>query len=141
MADRKAEAYWEGSLHDGMGAVKLGSGFFEGAFSAGSRFQDEVGTNPEELIAAAHAGCFSMAFSGLLGAEGFTPERIETTASVAIEKEGEGFAITKIHLTMQAWIPDIDESKFNEIANKAKEGCPVSKALASVPISLEATLQ
>lgn len=140
MAVRNAEAYWEGTLQKGHGAMKLGSGVFEGAYSFGSRFEDEAGTNPEELIGAAHAGCFSMAFSALLGEEGFTPERIDTTAKVTIEQKGEGFAITGIQLDMKARIPGIEEAKFNEIANKAKEGCPVSKALAGTSIELKAAL-
>ncbi|MFO7975450.1 MAG: OsmC family protein [Candidatus Hydrogenedentota bacterium] len=140
MAVRNAEAYWEGGLQKGHGAMKLGSGVFEGAYSFGSRFEDEPGTNPEELIGAAHAGCFSMAFSAMLGEEGYTPERIDTTAKVAIEQQGEGFAITGVQLDMKARIPDIDEAKFNEIANKAKEGCPVSKALAGTAITLQAKL-
>lgn len=141
MPVRNAEAYWEGNLEKGHGAMKLGSGIFEGAYSFGSRFENEVGTNPEELIGAAHAGCFLMAFSALLGEEGFTPERIDTTAKVAIEKEGEGFAITKIQLDMKARIGGIDEATFNKIAQKAKEGCPVSKALAGTTIELQAKLQ
>lgn len=140
MPVRKAAAYWEGNLTKGKGAMKLGSGVFEGAFSFGSRFQDEPATNPEELLGAAHAGCFSMAFSAMLGDAGFTPDRIDTAAKVAIEKEGEGFAITRIELRMQARIPGIDESTFHDIANKAKEGCPVSKALAGTRIDLEAKL-
>ncbi|HOD48930.1 MAG TPA: OsmC family protein [Candidatus Hydrogenedentes bacterium] len=140
MPVRKAEAYWEGSLQKGKGAMKLGSGVFEGAYSFGSRFQEQAGTNPEELIAAAHAGCFSMAFSALLGEEGFTPKRIDTTAKVTIEKTDSGFAITHIQLDMKASIPEIDASQFTEIAHKAKEGCPVSRALAGARIDLEATL-
>ena len=140
MAVRNAEAYWEGNLQKGHGAMKLGSGVFEGAYSFGSRFEDEAGTNPEELIGAAHAGCFSMAFSAMLGEKGFTPERIDTTAKVTIEQKGEGFAITGIQLDMKARIPGIEEAQFNEVASKAKEGCPVSKALAGTSIELKAAL-
>ncbi|HNZ17016.1 MAG TPA: OsmC family protein [Candidatus Hydrogenedentes bacterium] len=140
MPTRKAEARWEGSLIKGTGTMKLGSGAYEGPFSFGTRFQDAPGTNPEELIGAAHAGCFSMAFSALLGDAGFTPERIDTTAKVTIDKVEGGFAITRIDLDMTARIPEISASRFAEIANQAKEGCPVSKALAGTRIELNATL-
>ncbi|HOF39235.1 MAG TPA: OsmC family protein [Candidatus Hydrogenedentes bacterium] len=140
MPTRKAEAHWEGSLVKGSGSMKLGSGAFEGPFSFGTRFEDKPGTNPEELIGAAHAGCYSMAFSALLGDAGFTPERIDTTADVTVDKVEGGFAITGIQLTMKARIPGIDAARFTEIANQAKEGCPVSKALAGTRIELKATL-
>lgn len=140
MPTRKAEAHWEGSLVKGSGSMKLGSGAFEGPFSFGTRFEDTPGTNPEELIGAAHAGCYSMAFSALLGDAGFTPERIDTSAEVTVDKVEGGFAITGIQLTMKARIPGIDPAKFAEIAGQAKEGCPVSKALAGTRIELNATL-
>jgi osmotically inducible protein OsmC len=132
MPVRKASAVWEGNLREGKGAMKLGSGAFEGAFSFGTRFETTPGTNPEELIGAAHAGCFSMAFSGGLGRAGFTPEYVRTAANVYLEKVGEGFKITKIELNMEAKVPGLDAARFNEIAEATKTGCPVSQALAAV---------
>ena len=140
MPVRKASAVWEGDIRGGSGKVSLGSGAFEGPYSFGSRFEEGAGTNPEELIGAAHAGCFSMALSGGLGRGGHTPKRISTTAKVHIEKVGEGFSITRIELDCEAEIPGIDEATFLDFANKAKEGCPVSKALAGTQISLNAKL-
>ncbi|HYM60572.1 MAG TPA: OsmC family protein [Thermoanaerobaculia bacterium] len=140
MPVRRADAEWKGSLKEGRGTMKLGSGAFEGAYSFGTRFEEAPGTNPEELIGAAHAGCFSMAFSAGLGRAGFTPARIHTTAEVRLEKVGEGFGITKIHLTTEGSVPGIDAATFAEEARKAKEGCPVSKALAGVQITLDAKL-
>jgi lipoyl-dependent peroxiredoxin len=140
MPVRKADAVWEGDIRGGNGKVSLGSGAFEGRYSFGSRFEEGAGTNPEELIGAAHAGCFSMALSGGLGRGGHTPKRIATTAKVHIEKVGEGFAITRIELDTQAEVPGIDDATFQEFANKAKEGCPVSKALAGTEITLNAKL-
>ncbi len=140
MPVRKADAVWEGDIRGGNGKVSLGSGAFEGRYSFGSRFEEGAGTNPEELIGAAHAGCFSMALSGGLGRGGHTPKRIATTAKVHIEKVGEGFSITRIELDTQAEVPGIDEATFQELANKAKEGCPVSKALAGTEITLNAKL-
>ena len=141
MPVRNAEAVWEGGLKDGKGNVKLGSGAFSGGYSFGTRFEEQPGTNPEELIGAAHAGCFSMAFSAGLGKAGYTPKRIHTTAKVHIEKVGEGFKITRIQLATEAEIPGIDEAAFQQHAKAAKEGCPVSKALSATPISLVATLK
>ena len=140
MPVRKASAVWEGDIRGGNGKVSLGSGAFEGRYSFGSRFEEAAGTNPEELIGAAHAGCFSMALAGGLGRGGHTPKRIATTAKVHIEKVGEGFSITRIELDCQAEVPGIDEAAFQDFANKAKEGCPVSKALAGTQISLNAKL-
>ena len=140
MPVRKADAVWEGDIRGGNGRVSLGSGAFEGRYSFGSRFEEGAGTNPEELIGAAHAGCFSMALSGGLGRGGHTPKRIATTARVHIEKVGEGFSITRIELDCQAEVPGIDEATFQELANKAKEGCPVSRALAGTQITLNAKL-
>ena len=140
MPVRKADAVWEGDIRGGNGKVSLGSGAFEGRYSFGSRFEEAAGTNPEELIGAAHAGCFSMALSGGLGRGGHTPKRIATTAKVHIEKVGEGFSITRIELDTQAEVPGIDDATFQEFANKAKEGCPVSKALAGTQITLNAKL-
>ena len=140
MPVRKANAVWEGSLKEGHGTVALGSGAFEGPYSFGSRFEEAGGTNPEELIGAAHAGCFSMALSAGLGRSGFTPTRVATSARVHLEKVGDGFKITRIELDNESEVPGIDESAFQEHANKAKEGCPVSQALAGVEISLNARL-
>lgn len=141
MAVRTAEAEWRGDLKSGSGDMKLGSGAYEGAYSFQSRFEQGAGTNPEELIGAAHAGCFSMAFSAALGKEGCQPQRIQTSARVHLEQVGEGFAITRVELTTRAQIADISNEQFQAIANRAKETCPVSKALAGVEISLDATLE
>ncbi len=140
MPVRKAEAEWNGSLREGSGRVKLGSGAFEGTYSFGSRFENAKGTNPEELIGAAHAGCFSMALAAGLGRAGFQPTRVHTTASVHIDKVGEGFEITKIELDCEANVPGIDENAFHAQANAAKEGCPVSKALKATNITMKARL-
>jgi osmotically inducible protein OsmC len=120
--------------------MKLGSGAFEGRYSFKSRFENEKGTNPEELIAAAHAGCFSMALSLMLGQGGFTARRIHTTAKAYIEKVGEGFKITHIDLDTEADIPGIDEKRFHEKTEAAKRDCPVSQALAGTKINLNARL-
>ena len=112
MPVRKAEAEWNGNLREGSGKVKLGSGAFEGSYSFGSRFENAKGTNPEELIGAAHAGCFSMALAAGLSKAGFQPKRVHTTATVTIDKVGEGFEITKIELDCDAAVPGIDESAF-----------------------------
>ncbi len=140
MAIRNAEATWEGSLKDGRGRMKLGSGAFEGAFSFASRFEEGTGTNPEELIGAAHAGCYSMALSAGLGSAGFTPGRIHTRAQVTLGKVGDKTRITHIHLLTEAAIPGISKEKFLQIAEETKTGCPVSAALTGVEISLEARL-
>lgn len=141
MGARVSEAQWEGNLREGRGKLKLGSGELDCAYTFASRFEQGKGTNPEELIAAAHAGCFSMALSGMLGGAGYAPKRVHTTAKVFIEKVGEGFEITKIELETEAEIPGIDDATFQEFAQQAKMGCPVSKALAAVPvIALEAKL-
>lgn len=140
MPARKANAVWEGGLKDGHGKVALGSGAFEGKYSFASRFEEAGGTNPEELIAAAHAGCFSMALSAGLGRGGFTPQRVATEAKVHLGKVGEGFKITHIELVTEATVPGIDDATFQDFAQKAKEGCPVSQALAGTEISLSAKL-
>ena len=140
MPVRKAEAVWEGNLKEGKGIMKFGSGAYEGAYSFASRFGDGKGTNPEELIGAAHAGCFSMALSLFLETAGFTPERIRTTAKVHIDKVGEGFKSTAIDLETEVRVPGIDEKEFLKQAEATKKGCPVSQALAGVEISLKATL-
>jgi osmotically inducible protein OsmC len=141
MITRKASAVWEGNLLQGKGTMKLGSGAFEGAYSFTSRFKDGAGTNPEELIGAAHAGCFSMALSNILAEAGHTPTSVATDAAVSMDKVEGGFAIQRIHLKTVAVVPGIDEATFMEKAHAAKEGCPVSQALASVEITLDATLE
>ena len=141
MPVRTADARWEGTLQDGKGTMRMGSGAWEGPYSFTSRFEEGSGTNPEELIAAAHAGCFSMAFSGALGRAGHPPQSIETTAKVHINKTDEGFRIQKIELTTDANVPGISQAEFDEIAEGAKKGCPVSVALGGVgEIVLNATL-
>jgi len=142
MAIRKANAEWKGSLQGGEGTMSLQSGAYEGPYSFASRFEEGTGSNPEELIAAAHAGCFSMALSGVLGAQGVEPESIRTEAAVQILKEGEGFAIKKIELTTTARVPGIEDDAFQQAVQAAKDGCPVSVALAAVEsISVNATLE
>jgi osmotically inducible protein OsmC len=140
MPVRNADALWEGSLQDGHGTMALGSGAFEGQYSFGSRFEEGTGTNPEELIGAAHAGCFSMQLSGILGKAGHSPDEITTTARVHIDKVGDGFEITKIELNTNAKVPGLSADEFQGFADQAKQSCPVSKALAAVDISLEAAL-
>ncbi|MDQ3459725.1 MAG: OsmC family protein [Deinococcota bacterium] len=137
MAVRTANAEWNGSLKEGKGKMKLQSGAYEGAYSYASRFETGAGTNPEELIGAAHAGCFSMKLSGNLGQAGYTPDFVKTEARVHLENG----AITTIELRTEAKVPGIDESTFKEEAEKAKSGCPVSKSLSTnIDIKLEATL-
>lgn len=141
MPVRSADAVWEGTLRDGAGSMKMASGAYEGQYSFSSRFEEGVGTNPEELIAAAHAGCFSMALAAGLGNAGFTPRRVSTTANVHLTKGDEGFRITRVHLRTEAEVPDVDEETFQEHASQAKAGCPVSQALAAVDeITVEAKL-
>ena len=132
MPDRKADARWEGSLKDGHGTMNVASGAYEGPYSFQSRFEEGDGTNPEELIAAAHAGCFSMAFSGELGRAGHEPESVETTATVHVDKAGDGFENSRVELDTEARVPGIDEAEFQRAAEAAKEGCPVSQALGGV---------
>jgi len=138
MPVRNANATWNGALKDGEGSMALGSGAFEGAYSFASRFEDGTGTNPEELIGAAHAGCFSMAFANELDGAGYDPQSVHTDAAVSLD--GETLSIESIELTTEASVPDIDEETFQEIADGAKSNCPVSKALAGVEITLSATL-
>lgn len=140
MPVRSSEAIWNGNLKEGEGKIKLGSGAFEGNYSFDSRFKEGRGTNPEELIGAAHAGCFSMALTSNLADGGYYPERIHTTADVKIEKRDNGFEITEIKLKTEAKIPDIENEVFIDQAQKAKINCPVSKALAGTKIDLEAKL-
>ncbi len=137
---RTADAVWNGDLQSGAGTMKTGSGALDGPFSFKSRMQDGTGTNPEELIGAAHAGCFSMQFSAMLAHAGFPPERVHTAAKVHFGPVDGGFAIDKIELTTEGVVPGIDDAKFQELAAGAKANCPVSKALAATPITLSAKL-
>jgi osmotically inducible protein OsmC len=137
---RKASAVWKGGIIDGRGSITTDSGVLSNTqYSFATRFENGAGTNPEELIAAAHAGCFSMALSGILGAAKLTAENINTTATVTIEKQGEGFTITAVHLDVKAKIPGASVEAFNMAAKKAKEGCPVSKVL-NATITMDAKL-
>jgi lipoyl-dependent peroxiredoxin len=140
MAIRKAHARWNGDLQSGEGTFDTGSGAFEGAYSFKTRFEEEPGTNPEELIGAAHAGCFSMAFAATVAKAGYKPQRVETTAKVHLDKGDDGFTITQIELDMEADIDGIEEDAFQEYAEGAKKNCPVSRALAGVDIILSARL-
>lgn len=141
MPVRNASAVWEGTLKEGKGTMKLGSGAYEGAYSFSTRFEEAPGTNPEELIGAAHAGCFSMALSGALERAGFPPDRINTSARVKFEKVEAGFRIVEIHLDTEAAVPNIEDAQFQEIAAGAKTGCPISNALSSdITIHLNANL-
>ncbi|HEX3037031.1 MAG TPA: OsmC family protein [Thermodesulfobacteriota bacterium] len=140
MPKRNANAVWEGNLKDGKGRMSLGSGAYEGAYSFSSRFEEGKGTNPEELIGAAHAGCFSMALSHALSQAGYSPKRISTKAEVNLAKVEDGFKITSIELRSQAEIPEIEEEEFLKYAETAKKNCPVSQALAGTEIKLQANL-
>ena len=140
MPVRTADARWEGNLPDGKGTMRFGGGAFEGQYSFSSRFEEGAGTNPEELLAAAHAGCFSMALSNGLAKAGHAPTRVDTTANVHLDKVEGGFGTTKIDLRTEAEVPGIDEATFKEQAETAKANCPVSKALAAVDIILDAKL-
>lgn len=140
MATRNGSAVWEGTLREGKGTVKLGSGAFEGPYSFASRFENGAGTNPEELIGAAHAGCFSMALAAGLAKAHITPRRIATTAKVHLGQVEGGFAITLIELETTAEVPGIDEKAFLDHAETAKKNCPVSRALAGTEIRLQAKL-
>jgi lipoyl-dependent peroxiredoxin len=138
---RKGSAVWRGGLKDGKGSVSTDSGVLSNTqYSFSTRFEDGKGTNPEELIAAAHAGCFSMALSAQLGSAGLTPDQIQTTASVSLDKTDGGFAITAIHLDVVAKIPGASKEAFNTAANNAKSGCPVSKLL-NATITMDAKLE
>lgn len=140
MPVRKADAVWQGSLQEGKGTMKFGSGAFEGQYSFSSRFEEGVGTNPEELIAAAHAGCFSMALSARLAKAGFTVNSVHTVGNVYLEKVETGFKITRIHLVTEGDISGIDAAAFQEHAEAAKQGCPVSQLLTGAEITLDAKL-
>ncbi len=139
--DRSASAVWHGGLKDGHGTISTQSGTLkETQYSFSTRFENGVGTNPEELIAAAHAGCFTMALSGQLSSVEMPPDTLETTAVVTLEKTDEGPTVTKIHLTTRAKVPNIEKAKFDELAKKAKEGCPISRLLKAAEITLDAQL-
>jgi osmotically inducible protein OsmC len=140
MPTRQAHARWEGNLKDGKGSIDFGNGAFRGAYSFASRFESGAGTNPEELLGAAHAGCFSMALSLMLDQAGFKPDFVETTAHVTVAPHPGGFRITKSHLVCRAKVPGIDAATFARQADAAKAGCPVSQALAGVEITLDAQL-
>ena len=140
MPTRNAEAVWEGDLKSGKGTVKLGSGAFSGPYSFQSRFENGAGTNPEELIAAAHAGCFSMALSHALAQAGHPPKRVHTTAKVHLQQAAAGFSIPRIDLVCEADVPGLDAAAFKDQAEQAKKNCPVSKLLAAAEITLDAKL-
>src|SRR5438874_11669077 len=125
MPTRNADATWEGNLKEGKGTMRLAGGAYNGPYSFASRFESGTGTNPEELIAAAHAGCFSMAFAHGLSQAGFPPRRVQTTAKVHLEKKGDAFAIPRIELETDAEVPGIDERAFQQQAETAKQNCPV----------------
>jgi len=138
---RHGSAEWSGGLKSGRGTVSTESGALEGKpYAFNTRFEGVKGTNPEELIGAAHAGCFTMALSNILEGAGLTAEKLETRADVTIDKVGDGFEITKIHLTLRGKVPGADDARFQELAGKAKAGCPVSKVLRA-EISMDATLE
>ena len=138
---RNASAVWKGGLKDGKGTISSDSGVLaDTQYSFSTRFENGQGTNPEELIAAAHAGCFSMALSAQLGTMGLTPEEIRTSAAVSLEKVGDGFSITAVHLTVKAKIPGADQAQFKTATDNAKAGCPVSKVL-NATITMDATLE
>lgn len=140
MPTRKADAVWNGDLKSGNGTVKFGGGAFEGSYTFASRFENGKGTNPEELIGAAHAACYSMALSAALAQSGYSPESVHTRAEVDLEKVDEGFAITTVTLNTEATVPGIDKDTFMEHAEGAKNNCPVSRALGALEIKLNATL-
>lgn len=138
--DRTAEARWTGDLKSGKGSIRVGSGAFEGPYSFTSRFESGSGTNPEELLGAAHAGCFSMALSLALSLAGHTPTSVTTTATVHLQKVGEGFGITGIDLVTRGVVPGITAAEFQRLADATKTGCIISKALSAIPMTLDARL-
>jgi lipoyl-dependent peroxiredoxin len=140
MPERTSEAVWSGDLKSGHGTIKLGSGAIQADYSFQSRFEEGKGTNPEELIAAAHAGCFTMAFAHGLSQAGFKATQVHTTAKVHLAKSDAGFSIPQIDLVTEAKVPGIDEATFREQADTAKKNCPVSKLLAAAKITLDAKL-
>ena len=140
MPVRTSEAQWEGPLDKGTGTMRFGGGAYEGRYSFSSRFEEGTGTNPEELIAAAHAGCFSMQLSGVLGKAGHPPVRVHTIADVHLDKGDGGFTITSVDLRTEAEVPDLDDDEFQRLADEAKRICPVSRVLAGATINLDAKL-
>jgi osmotically inducible protein OsmC len=139
---RQAEAEWKGDLKGGGGRVKLGSGAYEGNYSFATRFENGAGANPEELLGAAHAGCFSMALANSLATAGFTPTSVHTTADVHLNKDDKGFLINLVELTVNATVPNVDEATFQQHVEKTKVGCIISRALAAIPtITVKATLK
>jgi osmotically inducible protein OsmC len=138
---RQATAEWKGDLKGGSGHVKLGSGAYEGDYSFSTRFEDKAGANPEELLGAAHAGCFSMALANMLAGAGFVATSVHTTADVHLGKDDKGFLISRIDLTVVADVPGVDEAVFQEHAEKAKTGCIISRALAATEMTLKASLK
>jgi osmotically inducible protein OsmC len=140
MPTRDADAEWKGNFARGEGTMSFGSGAFEGAYSAASRFEEGEGTNPEELIAAAHAGCFSMALALALSEAGYEPESVRSAAKVSIEKDDGGFSITRSELSTEVKVDGPSEDEFQKLAGEAKQGCPVSRALGAIEIGLEAKL-
>lgn len=138
---RRGSAAWQGGFKDGQGSITTESGALKAyPYGFASRFEGHAGTNPEELIGAAHAGCFTMAMSLILGQAELTAEQMDTTADVTLEKDGDGYSITKVHLTLRAKIPGTDAATFADLAEKAKQGCPVSKVLKGAEITLDAAL-
>jgi osmotically inducible protein OsmC len=140
MPTRSSSAEWNGNLARGNGTMSLGSGAFEGSYSAASRFESGEGTNPEELIAAAHAGCFSMALALVLSEAGHEPESVKTTAAVHLDKDDGGFTITRSDLETEVSVEGLDDEEFQQHADEAKRTCPVSRALGAIEIGLEAKL-
>ena len=140
MPTRSSSAQWSGNLASGEGTMSLGSGAFEGPYSFASRFEDGDGTNPEELIAAAHAGCFSMALANVLSQAGHEPDSVQTTAEVHLDKDDGGFSITRSDLTTEVKVDGLDDDEFQQHATEAKETCPVSRALGAIEVGLDAKL-
>ena len=140
MPKRTAEAEWKGNLPEGSGRMSFGGGAFEGQYSFGSRFEEGEGTNPEELIAAAHAGCFSMFLANVLSQAGHEPDSVRTTAKVSLDKDDGGFSITRSDLSTKVAVSGLDEAELQQHADEAKKGCPVSRALGAIEIGLEARL-
>jgi len=140
MAIRTSTAQWQGTLQEGSGTLALGSKSFEGAYSFVSRFQDGPGTNPEELIGAAHAACYSMFLSNVLSKAGFPPNSVDTSAAVHLESRPDGPTISKVELTTRGVVPGLTDEQFVEYAQQAKVGCPVSKALGAIDVTLDAAL-
>jgi lipoyl-dependent peroxiredoxin len=140
MPTSEAQAEWNGNLARGEGKMSFGEGAWEGPYTAASRFETGEGVNPEALIAAAHAGCFSMAFANVLSQAGHEPESVNTSAKVTVEKDDGGFSITRSELSTEVKVEGLDEEEFQKHADEAKEGCPVSRALGAIEVNLEARM-